>query len=204
MRNTISYDPRIKFHKPKEIVEAPIVIYVNDFDESAVKDFNEDMSDAHETGQNVIPIVIDSFGGSCYAINSMVSAILDSKIPVATILTGKAMSAGALLFGFGTEGYRFMDPYATIMIHEAGWRSSGKVQDIKSDALHLEDVNKSLYERFTKHLNQPKNYFSDLIASKKNADWFLTAREAKKHKIANHLKIPHLHTHVSVTTEFSW
>jgi ATP-dependent protease ClpP protease subunit len=35
---------------------------------------------------------------------SMISAIKDAELPVATIVEGKAMSCGAILFSFGEEG----------------------------------------------------------------------------------------------------
>lgn len=41
---------------------------------------------------------------------SMVSDIKHSRIPVATIVQGKAMSCGAILFSCGEEGMRYMDP----------------------------------------------------------------------------------------------
>jgi len=110
MRNILTIDPKIRMSKIREFIDDPIVIYVNEFNEEAVGEFEQDMDHAHETGQPVIPIVIDSFGGSCYGSIAMISSIVNAKVPVATIVKGKAMSAGAILFGFGTEGYRLMVP----------------------------------------------------------------------------------------------
>ena len=49
---------------------------------------------------------------------TMISAIKNSEIPVATIVEGKAMSCGAVLLTFGEDGMRFADPDATVMIHD--------------------------------------------------------------------------------------
>lgn len=202
MRNTLNVDPKIRFNKIRDFIDLPVIIYVNKFDEEEVRDFEEDMDAAHESGQSIIPIVIDSFGGSCYGANSMISSILNAKLPVATILKGKAMSAGALTFGFGTEGYRFMDPNAILMIHDAACGTYGKVEEVKADAAHLEHLNETCYKRLAKHLGHPENYILDMITQQKHADWYLTAKEAKKHKIANHLRIPEFVTKIKVESVF--
>lgn len=203
MRNLLTVDPRIRINKIRDFIDEPITIYVNEFDEEAVLDFEEDMDKAHNTNQPIIPIVIDSFGGSVYGAISMVSSVLNAKVPVATIVKGKAMSAGAILFGFGTEGYRFMDPNAVLMIHDAASISHGKVEEIKADAAHLEHLNQSWYKRLANHIGQPDNYILDLIAKNRHADWFLTAKEGKKHKLVNHLRVPELHTKITLDINFA-
>jgi hypothetical protein len=48
--------------KEIELRKSPIIIRVNKFDEESAKKFDEEVALAHNTGQKVIPIVIDSFG----------------------------------------------------------------------------------------------------------------------------------------------
>ena len=96
---------------------------------------------AQNSGQPVIPVIIDSYGGQVYSLMSMISDIKHSKIPVATIVQGKAMSCGAILFSFGTEGYRYMDPDATLMIHDVSSMEIGKVEEIKASAEETERLN---------------------------------------------------------------
>lgn len=50
----------------------------------------------------------------------------------------------------------------------------------------------ALYVQGRRHLGHGPDYILDLIKERSHVDWFLTAKEAKKHKIANHLKIPRL------------
>ena len=47
---------------------------------------------AQNSGQKVVPIEIDSFGGQVYSLMSMIAAIKASRIPLATIVQGKAIS----------------------------------------------------------------------------------------------------------------
>ena len=59
------------------------------------------MEKAHNTGQPVIPILIDSYGGSVYGCLNMISFMKKATLPLHTVVAGKAMSAGAILFGMG-------------------------------------------------------------------------------------------------------
>ena len=77
--------------KEVELKKSPIIIRVNDFNEDAAKKFQGEIAAAHNTGQKVIPVVIDSYGGEVYSLMSMISAIKNSELPIATIVEGKAM-----------------------------------------------------------------------------------------------------------------
>ena len=112
----------------------PVVIRVNKFDEKAAQDFSKDVARAQNTGQPVLPIIIDSYGGQVYSLMSMISDIQHSRLPVATIVQGKAMSCGAILFSFGVDGMRYMDPDATVMIHDVSSMAWGKVEEVKVSA----------------------------------------------------------------------
>ena len=45
------------------------------------------------------------------------------------------------------------------------------------------------------------DYFLKIVDKKKHADWFLDADEAKKHALANHLRVPTLRIVVDVSIE---
>ena len=139
--NVIKYfSPLLK--EPALIDGLPTIIRVNKFDESAAKAFSAAMTRAQNTGQPVVPVIIDSYGGQVYSLMSMISDIEHSKVPVATIVQGKAMSCGAILFSFGAEGYRYMDPHATLMIHDVSSMKFGKVEEVKAGAEETERLNK--------------------------------------------------------------
>ena len=189
--------------KDKELIdELPVVIRVKKFDESAAKEFSEKMSNAHNTGQPVVPVIIDSYGGQVYSLMSMISDIMHARIAVATIVQGKAMSCGALLFSFGKEGMRYMDPDATIMIHDVSSMSIGKVEEIKADAEETERLNQKVYKMMAKNCGHHEDYFLDIIHERGHADWFLEADECLKHNLTNHLHIPTLKIEVKVKFDF--
>ena len=45
------------------------------------------------------------------------------------------------------------------------------------------------------------DYFMKIVDKKKHADWFLDAEEAKKHSLANQLRVPSLSVTVDVNIE---
>ncbi len=195
-----NFSPLLK--EPKLIDDLPVVLRVRKFDETSAKEFSSLVSKAQNTGQPVLPIVIDSYGGQVYSLMSMISDIKHSRIPIATIVQGKAMSCGAILFSFGAEGMRYMDPDATVMIHDVSSMDRGKVEEIKASAEETERLNKKIYHMMAENCGHHKDYFLDIVHEKGHADWFLEADECVKHKLANHLRIPELKIETKVKFDF--
>ncbi len=199
MKWTTDVSPLIK---EVELRKTPVIITVNKFDEKSAKDFQQQVALAHNTGQKIIPVVIDSYGGQVYSLMSMVSAIKNSEIPVATIVEGKAMSCGAVLFSFGEEGYRFMDPNATVMIHDVSSMDFGKVEELKAGANEADRLNTIIYTMMAQNCGKKDDYFMKIVDKKKHADWFLDGNESKKHNLANHLRIPKISIKIGVNIDF--
>ncbi len=176
----------------------PVIIRVRSFTEAAAKEFSSLMMRAHNTGQTVIPIVIDSYGGQVYSLMSMISDIKNSRLPIATIVQGKAMSCGAILFTFGHEGMRYMDEDSTVMIHDVSSMGWGKVEEIKADAAEAERLNKKIFHMMAKNCGKNKKYFLDLIHEKGHADWYLDSDECLEHNLTNKIEWPTLNVDVSV------
>lgn len=187
--------------KTLELKVEPIIIVINEFNEETANTFSEAVSLAHNTGQKVIPVIIDSYGGQAYSLLSMISTIKSSNIPIATIVKGKAMSCGAILSSFGEDGLRFMDKDAVLMIHDVSTAAFGKVEELKADAREAERLNKKLYTMMARNCGKADDYFLNLIHDKGHADWFLEAEEAKEHNIVQQLRIPRLKGKVSVDIE---
>lgn len=184
--------------KEVELRSDPVVITVNKFDEESANEFANLVSAAQNTGQKVIPVVIDSYGGEAYSLLSMIGTVKSSTIPVATIVKGKAMSCGAIFASFGEEGLRFMDKDAVMMIHDVSTMAFGKVEELKADARESDRLNKKLYVMMARNCGKPDDYFLNLIHDKGHADWFLEAEEAKEHNIVQQLRVPSLKGTVTV------
>ena len=184
--------------KEVELKKNPIIIRVNKFNEDSAKKFANQIAAAHNTGQSVIPVVIDSYGGQVYSLMSMIGAIKNSELPIATIIEGKAMSCGAILFSFGDEGRRFMDPNSTIMIHDVSSMAWGKVEEVKVNAEETDRLNQIVYNMMAQNCGHEDEYFLEKVHERGHADWFLDATSAKKHNLANHLRIPTICIDISV------
>jgi ATP-dependent Clp protease protease subunit len=185
-----------------ELRHEPVMFRVNKFDDDTAKKFDAAMSAAQTTGQPIVPIVIDSYGGEVYSLMSMVSSIKSSKIPVATVVEGKAMSCGALLFSFGAPGYRFMDKHATVMIHDVSSGARGKIEEIKADAKEGDRLNQILYREMAANCGKEPEYFLKQIHDRSHADWYLDAEEAQNIGLANHLRVPELRVKIDVAFSF--
>jgi ATP-dependent Clp endopeptidase proteolytic subunit ClpP len=187
--------------KEIELRKSPVIARVNEFTEESAKKFHSELAQAHSTGQKVIPIIIDSYGGQVYSLMAMISAIKHSELPIATIIEGKAMSCGAILFSFGEEGLRFMDPNATVMIHDVSSMEFGKVEELKANTKETDRLNSIVYTMMARNCGKKDDFFMKIVDKKKHADWFLDASEAKKYGLANQLRVPKLTIDVSVSIE---
>lgn len=208
MKYLVDIDPRIKLSEPEKVLDVPTYVsFVGGVTEASAKKFREDLEAAESLAkrakQDIIPIVIDSYGGSVYALLSMVDTIQNCKIPVATIVESKAMSAGAVLFTFGAEGHRYIGPNATIMIHDVSSFAFGKEQEIRASSEEAKRLNETIYRMMAENCgHKDKNYFYDKITEKRGADWFMDAEEAESHNLANHVALPEMELKLSMDWSF--
>ena len=188
--------------KDFELKHQPVIIRVNKFDEKAAQDFNTKVAAAHSTGQKVIPVIIDSYGGQVYSLMSMIGTIRASELPVATIVEGKAMSCGAVLLSCGETGMRFADPDATVMIHDVSSGGRGKIEELKADVAEADRLDEKIFTVMARNCGKKDDYFKKKVFNKKHADWFMDAQEAKRHGLVDHLRLPTLLVKVAVDIDF--
>lgn len=203
MKFTIATDSRIKT-KTSDLLPEQIIIRINGtFDETMTKNFSEDFSKAHQTGQPFIPIIIDSYGGQVYSLLEMISIIQTSKLPIITVCSSKAMSCGAILFCFGSDGYRFLSPHATFMFHEVSSIECGKNSEIQVGAKEVERLNDKIFELASIQIGQKKDFFHNLVHQNNHADLYLDAKICKKYNICNHIGVPEVNVDVDVKYKIS-
>jgi ATP-dependent Clp protease protease subunit len=177
----------------------PIIITVKKFDETSVTEFNKEFDKAIQSGQPIIPINIDSYGGQAYSLMAMLATVRSSPVPVATFIEGKGMSCGSFLAAFGTVGYRYASEYSTMMVHEVGSMSWGKIQELKVSVEESIRLNDGLFSRLARHCGHPADYFLNRIHEKNHADWFLDAGQMKDERLIDHIGVPKLVTTVDVS-----
>jgi len=209
MKYIVNVDPRITLIEPEKHSKFPIYVrFTGEFSEDNCMKFRQDLiqSENHalESQQKVLPIIIDSYGGEVYSLMACIDAInsIDPSLKVATIVEGKAMSCGAALFTCGHEGYRFVGPNATVMIHEVSSVAFGKNEEIKASAKEADRLNDKILEIMAANCGHTKEYFGKEITSRRHADWFLDANECVKHNVANVIGTPKFNISVNMNVEF--
>ena len=189
-------------NSPSPGVLGDYIITVNEFTEESARNFRASFFKLLNDDNKMIPIVIDSYGGYCDALISMVDTMLSvpEDVIVPTICTGKAMSCGGFLLGFGTVGYRFCGPLSRIMMHEVWGFSWGSEEDLESYAAEIKRLQKDLCKTLSVHSGQPSSYFWDMLKAKRS-DIYLTGPTAKRHKLIDHVKMPILRTNDEIILE---
>jgi ATP-dependent protease ClpP protease subunit len=212
MKYLLNIDPRLyitgeEIHKLQW--KLPVTIRFNGIvDEENAKKFREELEIAEdlakESKQEIIPITVDTYGGDVYSLLSMVDTMKNCNVPIATIIESKAMSAGAVLASCGAEGYRYIAPNATIMIHSvrSGTPYGSKVEEMKIDTLESDRLNKILFAQMSKNCNKHETYFYDLLKQNDLADLYIDANSALKHNLVNHIGIPNFTVNVKMDFAF--
>lgn len=95
---------------------------------------------------------INSFGGCIFSAFNVVDTILQSSVPVVTIIEGASASAATLISIAGHE--RWMGEYAYCLIHQLSSGTWGKMMEIEDDFDNLKELTRRIkehYRRFTKN-----------------------------------------------------
>lgn len=205
MITRLSIDPRVTVRDGSELLAMPKTVRVAFFTSKAVRSFATAMAQAQNTGQPIIPVIIDSYGGDVYNLLAMVDIVKSCRVPVATVVLGKAMSSGAVLFTCGSDGLRFMGPNATLMIHDVSDKNARKKsEEVKADAREVDRLNRKIYSLMDKNCGLEPGYTWDLVQKRSRVDWFLSPKQAVQHGYASHVAVPTLETSVRVSTELRW
>lgn len=185
----------------KSAKESIVTVYVNEFTEESAKEFRDEFLSAERSGQTIIPIVIDSYGGSVHALFHMIDLIKSATLPVATIATGKAMSCGIVLLSSGTKGYRFASENCSIMIHEVSSVNWGKNVELQNEAKETERLNNLLLKTLDENCDEDVGYWKKYLKEIGMVDLFLTGKQAKKHGLIDVVKVPRIEAELTVTTK---
>jgi ATP-dependent Clp protease protease subunit len=189
--------------KTEESLWHPRWITVGDFTDNLFTSFCEGFNTVLAQPQDIIPIIIDSNGGYVDSLMGMLDMVKVSPKPVATIVESKANSCGAVLLSAGHKGYRFASPNSTILIHEVSSGTEGTATEISNHFRETDKINEKLMTILAMNSNKPKSFYKDLIRGNSNTDLYLSAKEAKKYGLVDHVKVPTLFMDVKVSYQLS-
>ena len=166
----------------------PVVGSVTEFFSWNVDNLKKSIIQAQKNNQKIFPLVINSFGGSVYRLLEMVDMLEASQMEIVTIVNGVAMSAGAVLFAMGKR--RYLSKNSTVMIHDASYFMMGKHSEVESYVIHVDELNKRLYDIFDTAAGKEPGYFNNLVKEHNGADLFFNAEEAITHGLATSIGVP--------------
>lgn len=130
-------------------------------------------------------LYINSGGGDLYGAFALVDIIMTSKIPVYTIGIGNIMSAAALIFACGEPGHRYVAAHTGVMMHEFYSDMEGKEHELKASMIELGYCRARVNNILTKRCGITEKKIKEKLLQA--SDVWLTAEEAIKYKIADHI-----------------
>lgn len=202
----IRYDSHLKnfsLGQDDFTIRKPITVTINEFDEKSTKEFFTSCEEALETGQNLIPVIIDSYGGEVYSLLAMIDYIKQSKIPIMTICSGKACSCGSILLSCGHPGYRYANPHSSIMIHDLSSVIYGKYNDMEIDLKESKRLNSLIFKILDENCKQKSGFFAHKLDKINKADLWLTADKAKEYRLIDQVGSPDLTYKISAEFKIS-
>lgn len=197
MLDYIKIDDRIRVREPLELLNIDVSVNVLTFDDNGLLRFRAEFRAAHESGQDIIPIVIDSDGGDINALFAMIDLMNTTDKPIATIVLGRAYSAGAVLLSCGTKGLRFAAPNSSIMLHDVSTATAGKVDEVEVITKYLIRQNKKIFKLVESNCGMKPGELGKKIDK---LDLFLSPNQAKSIGLIDFVKVPRFVTEVKVET----
>jgi ATP-dependent Clp protease, protease subunit len=133
-----------------------------------------------------LTLIVNSPGGSVHAGLALIDVMKGSKIPVHTVGLGLIASCGLLIFMSGEKGHRTLTPNTSILSHQYSWGGSGKAHELFARQKEFEMADKRLLELYKKATGLNEKTVKEKLLPPH--DVWLSAAEAKKFKLCDHVK----------------
>lgn len=184
--------------KPKEF-------NLSEFNPSSLSAFKNSVNAAFEMGQPIFPIYIDSYGGNADIMTGFISVMETYRkqgMIFATVVSGMAMSAGAIIFCYGDPDMRFMADSASLMLHGIQTGIEGRAVDVQKYSSYICQVQKSMFEKISRHLKKKPDWLEKEMKREMNSDYFLSAKESVEKGLASVIGVPIFN--LEMEPKFGW
>jgi ATP-dependent protease ClpP protease subunit len=117
-----------------------------------INELNKDLlkhSIEYEIEPPNIYLHINSFGGSLFAAFSTIDTIMNSRIPIISIIEGGAASAATIISMVCHK--RYITPSSFMLIHQLSTGASGKYEEMKDDFMNDTALMDLLYKLYLEH-----------------------------------------------------
>jgi len=141
---------------------------------------------ASKDSEKEIKLYINSPGGSVTAGLAIYDTMQYIKPDVSTVSIGMSASMGALILAAGTKGKRYALPNAEILLHQVMGGAKGQASEIEITAKQIIRIKEQMNKIMAKHTGQPLSK----IIQDTDRDFYLSAEEAKKYGVVDHVIAP--------------
>jgi ATP-dependent protease ClpP protease subunit len=135
------------------------IYFYNDVEQSSCLELNKKINDLnkellqyaieYEVEPPNIYLHINSFGGSLFAAFSTIDIIINSKIPVISIIEGCAASAATIISMVCHKRYCTQNSF--MLIHQLSTGAMGKYEEMKDDFMNDTKLMELLYKLYQEH-----------------------------------------------------
>jgi ATP-dependent Clp protease protease subunit len=173
----------------RTLKESGVFILTGTIDEESTADAIEFILEANlNKAHKSLTLVINSGGGEVYSGFALIDVMQGSKIPVHTTGLGMIASMGLSIFMAGAKGHRVLTPNTMIMSHQFSAWTFGKEHELLATQKELDLLSKNLIAHYKRHtgIKSDAQVRAKLLPA---SDVWLTAAEAKKLGICDHVKV---------------
>lgn len=127
--------------------------------------------EAEVTSPKPIVLYIHSYGGDLDQAQFFCDLVEASRVPIITVATGAAMSAGLLIFLSGKRRYAFK--HSSLLIHQGSAAFSGTAEEIES----AQKSYKRKLEKMKRYILTHTSIDEKLFERNKTKDWYVSGEE---------------------------
>ena len=124
-------------------------------------------NDIYDIKSKPIYLHINSYGGGVFAAFAGIDFIIQSNIPIHTIIEGASASAATLLSVVGKK--RYMSRHGSMLIHQLSSWTGGKMSEIDDEYKNLEEMMKNITQIYLTHTKIKK---AELVEYLKHDRWW--------------------------------
>ena len=156
------------------------ILEINDDDEYVASVYN---IHGMEYTPKPIKIYIDSHGGRAYQCLGLLGLMKNSRVPIHTIVTGVAASAGFLISITGHK--RFSYKTSTFMYHQIAGSDWGKLKEREDHLMEARRLQKIVEKHTMEHTKITKKRIKEVF--EKKIDWYMNAKEALEYGVIDEI-----------------
>lgn len=183
-------------------IAMPGVFHLTEFSERSLQAFSKTLHRAQENSQPLMPIFIQSDGGSAailFGFMSLMDSYREKGMQFAGVVSGTAASAGCCVFMYCD--YRYMGKFSSLLFHSTQLGFEGNLQEARQVVEWHGQENDMMNEVLSKHLKKPKDWIKKQLKNNLLDDWLITSEKALELGIATSLSMPEFN--LIIRSEFS-